>query len=264
MTRAPEHSSTETPPLRDCAVVGVVVSAAVGNNGVIPALPRSLLKGRQTRATILEAALALAAHKGLEGLSIGALAEVTQMSKSGVFAHFGSREELQISVVREYHAKFAQEIFEPAMHTARGLPRLRALFDLWFKRVSIEIDAGCIYISGAVEFDDRPGLVRDALVVMVQTWQNALERSISMAIDAGHLRADTDPQQMLFEVHGLILALHHDARFLRHPGAEARARRGLENVLSHYLADAKVPPPPPPPPPSLPAPVRRKRSPAAA
>ena len=209
------------------------------------ALPqRPLLKGRQTRATILDAALALASHMGLEGLSIGALAEVTQMSKSGVFAHFGSREELQISVVREYHAKFAEEIFEPAMKVARGLPRLRALFDRWFKRVSIEIDAGCIYISGAVEFDDRPGPVRDALVSMVQTWQNALERAIRIAIDEGHLRADTDPQQLLFEVHGLILALHHDARFLRRPGAEVRARAGFENVLSRYLA-------PPP---------RRKRS----
>jgi len=197
---------------------------------------RPLLKGRQTRATILDAALALASQMGLEGLSIGALAEVTQMSKSGVFAHFGSREELQISVVRQYHAKFAEEVFEPAMRAPRGLPRLRALFDRWFKRVSVEIDAGCIYISGAVEFDDRPGPVRDALVDMVQTWRNALERAVHLAVEQGHLRADTDPQQFLFEVHGLILALHHDARFLRHPGADERARAGFDNVLTHYLA----------------------------
>jgi AcrR family transcriptional regulator len=202
--------------------------------------PRPLQKGQQTRATILEAALALASQMGLEGLSIGALAEVTQMSKSGVFAHFGSREELQISVVREYHAKFAEEVFEPAMRAPRGLPRLRALFDRWFKRVSVEIDAGCIYISGAVEFDDRPGPVRDALVAMVQTWQNALERAIRLAVAEGHLRADTDPLQMLFEVHGLILALHHDARFLRHPGADARARMAFENVLSHYLVPGRT------------------------
>ena len=198
--------------------------------------PRPLLKGRQTRAAILDAALALASQMGLEGLSIGALAEVTQMSKSGVFAHFGSREELQISVVREYHAKFEAEIFEPAIAAPRGLPRLRAMYDRWFKRVSVEIDAGCIYISGAVEFDDRPGPVRDALVSMVQTWHAALERAIRISIDQGHLRADTDPQQMLFEAHGLILALHHDARFLRRPGADARARAGFENVLSHYIA----------------------------
>ncbi len=202
--------------------------------------PRPLLKGRQTRAAILDAALALASHMGLEGLSIGALAEVTQMSKSGVFAHFGSREELQISVVREYHAKFEAEIFEPAMKAARGLPRLRAMYDRWFKRVSVEIDAGCIYISGAVEFDDRPGPVRDALVGMVQTWHAALERAIRQAIDLRHLKADTDPQQMLFEIHGLVLALHHDARFLRRPGADARARVGLENILSRYLATASA------------------------
>jgi AcrR family transcriptional regulator len=194
---------------------------------------RPLHKGRQTRATILDAALTLASQMGLEGLSIGALAEVTQMSKSGVFAHFGSREELQISVVREYHARFADEVFEPALKEARGLPRLRALFDRWFKRVSIEIDAGCIYISGAVEFDDRPGPVRDALVTMVETWQRALGRAIRAAVSEGHLRADTDVEQLLFEIHGLILALHHDARFLRHAGAVKRARAAFERVIAH-------------------------------
>lgn len=198
------------------------------------------MKGRQTRATILDAALALASQMGLEGLSIGALAEVTQMSKSGVFAHFGSREELQISVVREYHAKFEAEVFRPSMRAARGLPRLRALFDRWIRRVSIEIDAGCIYISGAVEFDDRPGPVREALVEMVQTWRDALERAIRMAVAEGHLRPHTDPQQLLFEIHGLILALHHDARFLRHPGADGRARAGFENVLASYLSNPAV------------------------
>ena len=196
------------------------------------AAPKALMKGRQTRAAIVDAALALASHIGLEGLSIGALAEVTGMSKSGVFAHFGSREELQISVVREYHAKFEDEVFRPSMTAARGLPRLRALFDRWLKRVSVEIDSGCIYISGAVEFDDRPGPVRDALVTMVQTWQQALDRAIRAAVDEGHLRADTDVGQLLFEIHGLILALHHDARFLRHAGAETRARVAFERLVA--------------------------------
>src|SRR5689334_15899412 len=174
---------------------------------------RSLQKGQQTRAAILEAALGLASSMGLEGLSIGTLAEVTRMSKSGVFAHFGSREELQISVVREYHAKFEEEVFFPAMREARGLPRLRELFERWVRRVSVELDSGCIYISGAVEFDDRPGPVRDALVSMVQDWQSALERAVRMAVEEGHLSPHTDPLQFVFEVHGLILALHHDARF---------------------------------------------------
>jgi len=193
-----------------------------------------LQKGRQTRAAILEAALGLAAHMGLEGLSIGALAEVTQMSKSGVFAHFGSREELQISVIREYHRKFEEEVFFPAIREPRGLPRLNALFERWIRRVTVELDSGCIYISGAVEFDDRPGPVRDALASMVRAWHSALERAIRQAIEVGHLRADTDPLQMLFEIHGLILALHHDARFLRLPGAGERARHGFERTVRDY------------------------------
>jgi AcrR family transcriptional regulator len=201
---------------------------------------RSLQKGQQTRAAILDAALTLASHMGLEGLSIGALAEVTQMSKSGVFAHFGSREELQIAVIREYHARFEDEIFFPAVREPRGLPRLQALFERWVRRVSVELDSGCIYISGAVEFDDRPGPVRDALVDMVNTWQQALERSIAAAVAEGHLRADTDARQLLFEIHGLILALHHDARFLRHAGAESRARAGFERVLAHWTAPART------------------------
>lgn len=198
--------------------------------------PKAQHKGQQTRAAILDAALGLASHMGLEGLSIGALAEVMQMSKSGVFAHFGSREELQISVVREYHARFEEEVFFPAVREPRGLPRLRALFERWVRRVSLELDSGCIYISGAVEFDDRPGPVRDALASMVSAWHAALERAIRIAVEEGHLRSDTDPQQMLFEIHGLILALHHDARFLRNPGVLDRARAGFERVLAGRMA----------------------------
>ena len=196
--------------------------------------PRSLQKGQQTRAAILDAALAMASHMGLEGLSIGALAEVTGMSKSGVFAHFGSREELQISVIREYHARFEEEVFFPAIDEPRGLPRLTTLFERWIRRVSVELDSGCIYISGAVEFDDRPGPVRDALASMVTAWHSALARAIAIAVDEGHLQPDTDPQQMLFELHGLILALHHDARFLRNPGVLDRARRGFARVIADY------------------------------
>ena len=213
------------------------------------AVARTLHKGQQTRAAILDAALGLASHMGLEGLSIGALAEVTQMSKSGVFAHFGSREELQISVIREYHARFEEEVFYPAIREARGLPRLRALFERWIRRVSVELDSGCIYISGAVEFDDRPGPVRDALAAMVRDWHAALQRAIRIAIDEGDLRADTDPLQMLFELHGLILALHHDARFLRTPGALERAHVGFDRALFHYrtipVRPATLPPPVP-------------------
>ena len=193
---------------------------------------RSLMKGRQTKATIVNAALGLAAQIGLEGLSIGALAEVTGMSKSGVFAHFGSREELQISVIREYHDQFESEVFYPALSCARGLPRLQSLFDNWMQRTTTEIDSGCIYISGAVEFDDRPGPVRDALASSVNTWQNALQRSVAQAQDEKHLTSKADPLQVAFEIQGLMLALHYEARFLRTPGAADRARKGFSEIVA--------------------------------
>ena len=198
--------------------------------------PKALHKGQQTRATILDAALGLASHMGLEGLSIGALADVAQMSKSGVFAHFGSREELQISVIREYHQRFEQEVFFPAMDAPRGIGRLRAMFDNWMQRTSIEIDSGCIYISGAVEFDDRDGPVRDALAHSVLTWQAAMKRAITQCKDSGEIRQDVEEDQMLFEIHGLILALHYEARFLHTPGSIDRANKGFDNILARYAA----------------------------
>lgn len=203
--------------------------------------PRAALKGQQTKATIIEAALNMAMHIGLEGLSIGGLAQTLGMSKSGVFAHFGSREELQISVVREYHQRFEREVFYTALQQPRGLPRLRALFDHWMQRTTIELDSGCIYISGAIEFDERTGPVRDALVESVSAWHAALQRSIEQCKECGHLRADTDAAQVLFEVHGLILVLHYEARFMRKPDALPRALRGFDNVLQRYAAPSPLP-----------------------
>lgn len=202
------------------------------------AASKPMQKGQQTKAAIVEAALGLATQIGLEGLSIGALAEVMQMSKSGVFAHFGSREELQISVVREYHTRFEEEVFYPAMVAARGLPRLRAMFDNWMKRTSVEIDSGCIYISGAVEFDDRPGPVRDALASSVNTWLTAMRRAVELAVAEGHLHADTDAHQMAFEIHALILALHYEARFLRSPDSLRRALKAFEGIVGRFSAPA--------------------------
>jgi len=195
---------------------------------------RSLHKGQQTKQTILEAALLLASQIGLEGLSIGALADVTHMSKSGVFAHFGSREELQISVIREYYSRFADEVFYPAMQQPRGLPRVKALFDNWMQRVAVEIQSGCIFISGAVEFDDRPGPVRDALASSVQAWLAALYRAVVQAKQEGHLLQSADEEQMAFEIHALILALHYEARFLQNPRSVGRAHRGFDNILARY------------------------------
>lgn len=196
---------------------------------------RGLQKGLQTKQAIVDAALGLAANIGLEGLSIGALAEVAQMSKSGVFAHFGSREELQISVIREYYARFQDEVFEPAMAAPRGLPRVQALFANWMKRVAVELQSGCIFISGAVEFDDRPGPVRDALASSVKIWLEAMFRAVVQAKQEGHLKADADAEQMAFEIHGLILALHYEARFLKNPSSISRANKGFENIVARYV-----------------------------
>jgi AcrR family transcriptional regulator len=192
---------------------------------------RALLKGQQTKQAIVQAAVTLSTRLGLEGLSIGLLAEVMQMSKSGVFAHFGSREELQISVIDEYFNCFKQEIFFPALQQPRGLPRLRALFDNWMKRVAVEIQSGCIFISGAVEFDDRPGPVRDALAQAVRQWQDALFRAVVQAKECSHLAAQADAAQIAFEIHGLILALHYETRFLQKPDSLAQANQGFENIL---------------------------------
>ena len=195
---------------------------------------RVMLKGQQTKAAIIDAALGLASQIGLEGLSIGALAEVTGMSKSGVFAHFGSREELQISVIREYHDRFEAEVFYPALQHPRGVPRLQAMFDNWMVQTSAEIDSGCIYISGAVEFDDRTGPVRDALASSVASWQTALRRAVELAQEESQLSRVSDAHQIAFEIHGLILALHYEARFLRNPGATERARQGFSHILARY------------------------------
>jgi len=196
--------------------------------------PKLMRKGELTRAAILDVALDIASRNGLEGLTIGLLADKMNMSKSGVFAHFGSREDLQIEVVKLYHHHFEQEVFYPSMKEPRGLPRLQAMFARWVKRVSVEIASGCIYISGAVEYDDRPGAIREELAGMVRTWKNALRRCVVQTIEMGHLSSETDPDQLVFEMYGLILALHHDARFLKLPGSVNRAEVGFERLIKSY------------------------------
>jgi AcrR family transcriptional regulator len=191
-------------------------------------------KGEQTRAAILDVALELASRNGLEGLTIGLLADRMNMSKSGVFAHFGSREDLQLEVLKLYHHRFEQEVFYPSVKEQRGLPRLESMFARWVKRVSVEIASGCIYISGAVEYDDRPGPIRESLVSMVRAWQGALLRAVQQSVDCGALQPGTDPDQLVYEMYGLILALHHDARFLRVPGALDRANRGFVRLIENY------------------------------
>ena len=202
-------------------------------------------KGEQTRSAILAAACELAARDGLEGLTIGALAERMGMSKSGVFAHFGSREDLQIAVLKAYEQRFVDDVLRPGLEAPRGLPRLRAIFAHWLERTAVEAASACIWISGATEYDDRPGPVRDELVAMVTSWQRELVRSIRQAVETGELRADTDPSELVFDLYGVILVLHHDARLMNSPDAQARARRAFERLIASYRA------------PAAPAPTRR-------
>lgn len=193
--------------------------------------PTPLRKGQQTRLAIVESALELAARAGLEGLTIGLLAERMRMSKSGVFAHFGSREELQIAVLKAYEQRFIDAILKPSLRCPRGLPRLLAMLEAWLARTVIEAELGCLWISGASEYDDRPGPVRDELVAMVQGWQRELTRAIEQAIGEGHLRDGTDGQDLLFGLYGVILALHHDARLMRNADALPRARRTIGRLF---------------------------------
>lgn len=191
-------------------------------------------KGEQTRLAILETAIDLAAAQGLEGLTIGMLAERMKMSKSGVYAHCGSREDLQIAVLRAYETRFIDAVLRPALNRPRGLSRLRAIFANWISLTAAEAHHGCIMISGAAEYDDRPGPVRDVLVRMVQSWQAELTRAIEQVVACGDLPAETAAPAMVFDLQGIVLSLHHDARLLRSAHSVEHARAAFERLVAGY------------------------------
>jgi AcrR family transcriptional regulator len=185
-----------------------------------------------TLAAILDTAISMAAADGLESLTVGELAKRLGLSKSGVFSRIGSREALQKAVIEEYDRRFLQDVFVPAMREPRGLPRLNAIMRLWLQRArDVEIQQGCIYCAGAFEFDDRDGPLRDMLLEGVLGWRRALRRTVIQAIEAGHLAGDTDPDQLVFEMDGLFVALMRDARFLRDPRAADRAWATYERLI---------------------------------
>ena len=192
-----------------------------------------------TLAAIVDTALQMAAADGLESLSIGEVARRLGLSKSGVFSRVGSREALQCAVVEEYDRRFLQDVFVPAMREPRGLPRLNAIMRLWLERArQVESRQGCIYCAGAFEYDDREGLVRDRLLDGVTRWRAALRRTVVQAVDAGHLRADTDADQLVFEMDALFTGLMRDARFLHDARAADRAATAWQRLLQ-----ASQPPP---------------------
>lgn len=197
-------------------------------------------KGELTRAAILEAALAIARRDGMEGLTIGLLAERLGMSKSGVFAHFGSREDLQLAVLKEYASRFVDRVLRPAVRSARGLPRVRAIVDRWLALLAEELEAGCILIGGASEYDDRPGPLHDTLAAIITAWKGELVRALEQAKACGHLRPEVDLEQMVFEIYGLMLMLHQDARLLHGKDSLRRARCGVQRILDDARGEAPV------------------------
>jgi len=190
-------------------------------------------KGERTRAAILGEALRLVSKAGLDGLTIGTLAEATGMSKSGLFAHFGSREELLLAVLAHGQAEFTEVVFQPAMVKPRGLPRLRALFVNWLDWTeSAELPGGCPMIGGATEFDDKPGPVRDMLAGGQRTWIETLKRAVRQAVEEEQLAKDTDPEQIAFEMFGIALVVHHHRRLLGYKKARERALAALDSLFN--------------------------------
>jgi AcrR family transcriptional regulator len=202
-----------------------------------PAPSTATTKGERTRAAILDAGFHIVSKAGLEGLTIGTLAEATGMSKSGLFAHFGSREELLIAVLERGQREFVDLVVNPALAKPRGLPRLKALFTHWLDWTeSANLPGGCPMIGGATEFDDKPGLVRDTLATGQRAWIDTLNRAIRQAIEQKQLAADTDPEQISFELFGIALVVHHHRRLLGYQKARGRALEALEALIERHTA----------------------------
>lgn len=192
-------------------------------------------KGETTRGTILEHATRLATRTGLEGLTIGKLAAELGLSKSGLFAHFRSKETLQIQVLETAAARFVDEVVRPALRQARGEPRLRALFERWREWTrSNSGPGGCVFVAAASELDDRPGRVRDRLVALQKEWLEIVANVYRTGVAQQEFRADADPDQFAYDLYSVMLGYHHAARLMRDPRAEERAQAGFETLLSAF------------------------------
>jgi len=187
-------------------------------------------KGAATRDSIIDRAYHIVRMGGFEGLSIGTIAESVGMSKSGVFAHFGSREDLQLAVLDASAQRFTETVFIPALRERRGLTRLLAIMQRTLDWMANE-RGGCPILSAAIEYDDRPGTIRDRVVQYQTRLRSELARAIRMAIDTGELRTDTDADQLAFDFFAIELAVHHDARLFGADGAMAHAGRSLSRLI---------------------------------
>jgi AcrR family transcriptional regulator len=198
-------------------------------------------KGEQTRTAILDEALRIASRLGLEGLTIGSLADATGMSKSGLFAHFGSREDLQLAVLDYAAQRYGELVFVPVLKIERGLPRLRALFERWLDwTIESGLPGGCIMISAAIEYDDRPGPIRDAAIANQHRGNAITQKAVRLAIEEGHLSPQTDPEQISFEMLGIVLATHNHRRLLGDKEARKRALTAFDELISRHAAPART------------------------
>ncbi|AMP14820.1 TetR/AcrR family transcriptional regulator [Collimonas pratensis] len=192
-------------------------------------------KSELTYAAIVNAALAIAAAEGIGKLSLGEVAKQLDISKSGVFSRVGSLEALQEAALEEFDRRFSAEVFLPSMALPRGLPRLSSQVKAWIGRASDPREvAGCLYIAGAFEYDDIDGPLRDRIQRGVIRWRATMRRTIIQAIEVGHLRPDSDPEQLIFEIYSLIVGLTHDIRFMRDNGAVQRVHNAYSRLISTY------------------------------
>lgn len=195
-------------------------------------------KGQQTRAAILTEALRAASVEGFQGISIGMLADRLNMSKSGLFAHFGSKEELEKALLDEASDRFVEAVWQPARKAERGRPRLEVLFKAWLAwSISHEdLPGGCLFVALASEIDDKPGPVRDHLANLQNQWQATLTRCAQIAVQEGHFRADLDPRQFAYELQGIFLAMNYYRRLLRDAAAVDRAEDSFRSLLDRAAA----------------------------
>ena len=189
-------------------------------------------KGAQTREKILDAAFRLAARDGLEGLSLSQLAGQLGVSKSGLFAHFRSKEDLQLETLKAGAARFEEAVVRPAFLEPRGLPRLRRLFDNWVRwSKDPSLPGGCLLMAAATEFDDREGPVRDYLVAVERQLLASLAHSARIAVEEGHFSRDLDCDQFAFELNAIVLGFNYVRRLLRDPKAERQSRAAFERLV---------------------------------
>lgn len=194
-------------------------------------------KGEETRALILAAAVEQASSGGFESITIGTLAEKTGLSKSGLFAHFGSRMELQIAALDESARRFTETVFMPALKAPRGLKRLRTLFDNWLGWTGrVNLPGGCPLDAASREYDHRPGPMRDAVLERERQVVRELAKAVQMAIETGELAAATDAQQVVFEFMAIVMAFYRSEITFGHEQAAKRAHSAFDRMLDQYRA----------------------------